>query len=757
MDKNIYERKELRKAKFQQQNLEKFSFIGADLRGANFKQAILCNAIFTEAKLHGADFSGANLKGANFTDASIKDVSEGNLPCSGSVSFIGANIQGTKFANATLPQANFSNSLAGVNDIYPYVIGAGTVFIALCSCFTSTIIGIFTVYYLQPKFFKNPSFFVFLWSFIISVFLIVSLRTLALKLPISIVQEPITVHVILGILLIAATILIVIGTTINFQEEDRSDTKSIVFIVVVFIFILFLFLGSSIFIEPESLLIHYFPELGKIVKGLGTTTQGKWLAGIMGAIIGGGLGWWFSKLALQGDRRFSWLWKCYVGLTASGGTIFSGADLSDANFTGASLKGAKFKTEPFHYQKTRCQRINWYDAKNLEYANIEGLGYLTIPKVQRLVTTRQVTNHCPGDNNFNGLNLEGIYLESATLSQLSCVGTNFKGANLRYTMLNGATLTNTNLNGADMTGANLTGACLKNVTIDANTKLDGVECQYVFLEEFPNPETGIKERLPHDTDSRFQPGEFEKRFRHKHKSGTLQLLITGDNNREALTAAFVHLIKDNESLQIDDLKRGVTPVDSDILLEFSVPNATNKGAIERTFQGRAKSGEEISKAEITQNPEFSKILESISNQQHQSLYDFIINLIGVIGENMNPRSESHHHTNNFHNRGDNYGNQAVSVGRDQNYNVTEQDLTRAATEIQQLLEQLSQASQANKEGAVVSKIEEQIQVNPTLKNRLRTALINGGTELLKQVLDSIYGNPIVSVSVETIKGFLEAE
>lgn len=656
--------KNFRNQNFQGQNLQGRDFTDCDLRGANFTGATLCNADFTRAKLHGADFKGANLKGANFTEASIEDVSD---RISGSVNFNGANIQGTHFYDANLTQANFSNIRAGLNDFHPYIVGFCTVLIALCSSFTSTIIGTFTVYYLYPRFSRRHSFFIFVFAFIWSVFMIVSLRTLALQFPNSIVKTPITVHVNLGIGLIVATILIVIGTTIYPKEDEPSDIKSIVILVTILIFIIFLFLGSSIFIEPESLLIRYFPKLGWIVKGLGTTTQGKWLAGIMGAIIGGGLGWWFSKLALQGDRRFSWLWKCYVGLTAFGGTIFSGADLTDANFTRASLKGAKFKTEPFHHQKTRCKRTNWYHAENLEYANIEGLGYLTIPKVQKLVTKRQLKNHSPSENNFNGLDLEGIYLESAILSGASFVGTNFKEANLRGTMLDNATLTNANLNGADMTGANLTGACLKNVTIDASTKLDDVECEYVFLEEFSDQKKGIRERLPHDPDSTFQPGEFERRFRHKHKSGTLQMLISGDNNRLALTAAFVQLIKDNKALQIDDLIRGITPVDSDILVEFPVPPATNKGVVERKFQGRAKSGREISEAEITQNPELSEILRSVSREQHQSLFDFIINLIQVIGENMNARSG----VTNITNMGNNSGNQAGHVGRDQNNNVTE--------------------------------------------------------------------------------------
>lgn len=111
---------------------------------------------------------------------------------------------------------------------------------------------------------------------------------------------------------------------------------------------------------------------------------------------------------------------------------------------------------------------------------------------------------------------------------------------------------------------------------------------------------------------------------------------------------------------------------------------------------------------------------------------------------------------NIHMR-DSHGNVVGYVEGNFNNNVTEQDLARAATEIQRLLARLSQASQADKEAAVFRKVKEQIQANTTLKSRLKNALIEGGTQALREVLELIYNNPIISVSVETIKGFLEAE
>lgn len=90
-----------------------------------------------------------------------------------------------------------------------------------------------------------------------------------------------------------------------------------------------------------------------------------------------------------------------------------------------------------------------------------------------------------------------------------------------------------------------------------------------------------------------------------------------------------------------------------------------------------------------------------------------------------------------------------------------QNLVEAAKEIQDLLVQLDRTypnkTNDEKQAAIVHKVEQQIKQNPTLRDRLLNALKDGSVEALKQALDAVYKNPVVSISVETIKGFLEAE
>lgn len=134
-------------------------------------------------------------------------------------------------------------------------------------------------------------------------------------------------------------------------------------------------------------------------------------------------------------------------------------------------------------------------------------------------------------------------------------------------------------------------------------------------------------------------------------------------------------------------------------------------------------------------------------------------------------SETPKYQNTFHfnqapgnvNTGD-VTNQRDQVGIQHNYAPEKkQSLADAAKEIQDLLNQLAQTyptmTEAEKQtqAAIVKKAQQDIKQNPTLRDRLRNAFKAGGIEALKQALDTIYKNPFVSISVETVKGFLEAE
>jgi hypothetical protein len=73
-------------------------------------------------------------------------------------------------------------------------------------------------------------------------------------------------------------------------------------------------------------------------------------------------------------------------------------------------------------------------------------------------------------------------------------------------------------------------------------------------------------------------------------------------------------------------------------------------------------------------------------------------------------------------------------------------------ELKPLLNQIAENPMTKEPTVAVAVINAKIDKNPTLKQRLISALKAGSIEALK----AIFNNPAVSIPVETVKGFLEA-
>lgn len=109
---------------------------------------------------------------------------------------------------------------------------------------------------------------------------------------------------------------------------------------------------------------------------------------------------------------------------------------------------------------------------------------------------------------------------------------------------------------------------------------------------------------------------------------------------------------------------------------------------------------------------------------------------------------------NFH--GNVYG-VAGNVAGNQIINAQQQSLTSTATEIQSLLTQLAQdypeGSLEEKQTLAKMELKRKVKEDPSLKDRLLNAIKSGGIETVKVLTN----NPFVSIPIETVKGWLEAE
>jgi uncharacterized protein YjbI with pentapeptide repeats len=205
---------------------------------------------------------------------------------------------------------------------------------------------------------------------------------------------------------------------------------------------------------------------------------------------GGLIGWNIFSL----NSPFTGIVSCAIYLSAIGGTSFQQANLTEADFSRAVLKHTDFRNADL-------TRTCWHNARGLEFARL-GSTYLANPKIRQLVVT------CNGQGqNFDGLDLTGVNLEDAKLQDASFIGVKLNQSNLRGANLSRATLKQTQLDGTDLTGAILTGAYIEDWGITSTTKLENVQCEYVYM-RVPTKENPNPLRKPDSLRETFAEGEF---------------------------------------------------------------------------------------------------------------------------------------------------------------------------------------------------------------------------------------------------------
>lgn len=271
------------------------------------------------------------------------------------------------------------------------------------------------------------------------------------------------------------------------------------------------------------------------------------------------------------DQRFENLRIIRLAFAALGGTTFSGADLSGASFSHAYLQRTNF-ADSLH-KPTILTQVRWHQSQKLDRARL-GFSILQDHRVCHLLTTLKGT-----DQDLSHANLQSANLAGATLHGINLSGANLNGATLEGTELHRATLTGAQCIATNFTAAHLTGACLEAWNIDETTVLKAIDCQYIFLKEHPNT-LGGRERLPHNPDRCFEPGDFEKYFR--EVMDEVKLLIRGGVDPQAFRIAFQALMTQHQILP--DHVRGFQRKGSDVLISVTLPPNQAKPDVAQTFE-----------------------------------------------------------------------------------------------------------------------------------------------------------------------------
>ncbi|MEZ2250923.1 pentapeptide repeat-containing protein, partial [Microcoleus sp.] len=323
---------------------------------------------------------------------------------------------------------------------------------------------------------------------------------------------------------------------------------------------------------------------------------GAVVGSVAGAVVGAaavaGLGAYMAWRALAGDEKHAFVLKIAIAFAATGGTSFRNADLTDANFTYAILKSTDFRT-------ANLTRTCFRNTEKLDRARV-GNSILADTRIRELLLTGNGYKKSYVGANLQGANLTGVNLNEANLKQA-----NLNEATLYQANLESANLTETQALATDFTAASFTGACLEAWNIDANTKLDRVDCRFVYLLEYPQPGTDDRERRP--SSGEFAPQEFTKLF--EEVVNTIDLIFRNGIDWKAFVAAFKKVQVENEGTELT-IQSIENKGDGVIVVKVSVPPDANKEHIHKNFT----QSYELMAARLEDKDKQITFLEGVVNQ-----------------------------------------------------------------------------------------------------------------------------------------------
>jgi uncharacterized protein YjbI with pentapeptide repeats len=286
------------------------------------------------------------------------------------------------------------------------------------------------------------------------------------------------------------------------------------------------------------------------------------------------ISWWRSR---QGATGYAGCRSFGIALGSIGATRFCGADLRGTFFTNSNLTRSNFMAS--RRQATRLERVCWKGVRGLELART-GRTILAEPRSRQLLQ-----GGCAPGANLQGLNLRGAFLPQVDLRGVDLSESNLSEAVLTEAHLEGANLKASQCLGTDLEGAHLTGATLEGWNIDHATNLHAIDCAYVYLLE-PFDALGHRrddhhrERLPHDPDKTFAPGDFETYF--KQLIEEVKLLIKNGVDAKAFQQAFQEVMHKHPQITLESIT-GIKRSGNDVLITFMVLASLDKAAVEQTF------------------------------------------------------------------------------------------------------------------------------------------------------------------------------
>jgi len=659
---------------------------------------------FSGQNLQGRSFKGQDLTGANFSDADIR---------------------GADFSQATLKGANFSHAQAGL----PL---SSVIRLLLISLLLSALSGLILVLNISAQGASLIYLPVLITSSVFAVFVSINVRQdvelgvgAALMAAISIMMVAVIVAIIGAASAVTATV-IALTVLLTSKEVTSAGTKA--WAMAAFLAVI---MAVAVVVIPESLEESLF-FVEYIIVAIST------------------LNFYIYLCTSPKNEVNNFISEIAIFFSSLGGTNFLKADLTDANFTKAILRSANFK-------KTNLTRTCWHQVKHINRARLSD-SILADTSVRQLLVTNDGSN-----KNYEGKNLRGANLTKVDLNKANLKNADISQATLQHANLKCANLTQVQAIGTDFTNAYLTGAYgLGTWNIDSTTTLEQVDCRFVYLLEKPKPGTDDRERRP--SSGEFAPGEFTKLF--QEVLHTVDLIFRKGIDWKAFVTAFNKVQVEHEGTEVA-VQSIENKGDGVVVIRVNVPLETDKATIHSRFMQNyelaMKAIEDKYKAELKGKHEQLTIYRQENANMKEIINQLASRPIIIINES---RSQSESKSMSEASKYDQShaqfaGGFAETVHGEQiggtihNY-ASQQDLAQAATEIQQLLDQLCKTypTTTKKEKlAVVAKASEEIQNNHPLKARILNVLKKGGTEVFKEAID----HPLINILLAMMEGWQSTE
>ncbi|MEG4857323.1 pentapeptide repeat-containing protein [Microcoleus sp. K1-B6] len=291
-------------------------------------------------------------------------------------------------------------------------------------------------------------------------------------------------------------------------------------------------------------------------------------------------------------KNFEFFRNWAIAFSTLRSTSFYSLDLSGINFTGAKLANTDLRARKLY-------RTRFKNVEGLERARVDNR-YLDLdePKVQMLLTRGDSE-----EKDFRGINLQGAYLQDATMREYDFTNANLSGADLNGADLRDSIFVQTDVTGVDFTEATLTGICIENWNINSQTCFTNVKCDYILRKL----DSKGKPTDRHPTDRNFNPREFESIY--QEVGNIVELVFKEGVNWRAFAFTLQKLQLEDEGMGLE--LRGIEKRGDLWIVKVAHNEMLPNTEVERNLYGRY---EEMQTLLVTKEQQINQLLGIVADQ-----------------------------------------------------------------------------------------------------------------------------------------------